>query len=211
MPQVIIDVCQAMPEVFQGLNLEAALTNGKVEAVLKTFLGITWVAGAVALGEHRTYLMDKQFGTGAGIDLVAFQQQQPMFWLECKCDFASDPRRARASAKKAFKQVRRYVPNLPGTLRERPGYVIPGYIVHFLCQLPMAEEHPEWVVAFDALVNNQPLEPNELVHFYNALEQAHRLTDPEEPLIEFVSAFATISLVPALQVVVLRVDGPPMH
>jgi hypothetical protein len=200
-----------MPETFQDINLQAALTNGKVEAVIKTLLGITWVAGAAALAQHRTYLMDKRFGMRAGIDLVAFQQQQPMFWMECKCDFAQDPRQARVSARRAFEQVRCYVPNLPRILRERPGYVVPGYIVHFLCQLPNREEHPEWVLTFDRLANNEPLEPNELVHYYNALEQAHRLTDPDEPIIEFVPSFAVIPLVPELQVVVLRVDGPLVH
>ena len=136
--QHIIECLTSMPECLRNLDLRSVLTNGKVEAQLKTFLGISWVADNP---RGRAYLMDERFGLPGGFDLVAFEDLEPRFWIETKCDFAADRARAERSARDALRQVDRYTSHdsLPGDLRE-----CPAYIVHFLCSLPSEGQYPGW-------------------------------------------------------------------
>lgn len=151
----IIPYLKAMPKC--GLDLRSALTNGKVEMMLKTFLGIAWVGSAPM--RKRSYLMDKDLDQP--LDLLAFEGGKPKFWIEAKCDFAADASSVQASARDAVYQVRTYVPGLCRELQE-----CPGYIVHFLCPLPEDGHYPEWVDAFELLLENNEYMPARLKTYY---------------------------------------------
>jgi hypothetical protein len=149
----LLECLRSMPRVLARIDLRAVLTNGKVESPLKTFLGITWVA----TGARRTYLMDKRFADAARLDLVAFEDGQVRFWIEAKCDFASDRPAAQRSAQCAIDQIQRYSAAIPPQLKS-----CSCFIVHFLCDLPERDDHPAWVTAFNPLRAKTPSTCKEL-------------------------------------------------
>jgi hypothetical protein len=153
----LLECLRSMPRLLNNIDLRAALTNGKVEVPLKTFLGITWVG----TGAQRTYLMDKRFGGNARLDLVAFEQNQAKFWVEAKCDFAADRQAVERSAQSAIDQVQSYAAALPAELKP-----CPYYIVHFLCELPNTNDYPEWVTAFNPLRGKTPYTSREVGDYY---------------------------------------------
>lgn len=151
----IIPYLKAMPKC--GLDLRSALTNGKVEVILKTFLGIAWVGSAPM--RKRSYLMDKKLHQP--LDFLAFEGGKPKFWVEAKCDFAAHPSSVQASARDAVRQVRAYLPGLRRELQE-----CAGYIVHFLCPLPDDGNYPEWVDVYEPLLENKEYMPARLKAYY---------------------------------------------
>jgi len=172
----IIACLKGMPQRVRG-NLSSALTNGKVETHLKTLMGITW-ATQQRRGRPRSFLMDKKLG--APLDLVAFEQGVPQFWIEAKSDFVADELSVERSASRALAQVRSYAQRVPTELRE-----CPAYIVHFLCPLPDDEQYPGWVEVFDRLRENREYALKELEDYYRSHNQFGLMTGIRKLTIDF--------------------------
>lgn len=144
-------VCvNTMAQLLQLLPVECLLTNGKIEKQLKFFLGAAWEQGQP---KTRAYVMDKRPFDGFELDLLAFDNCVPQFWIEAKSSFKDDWNDVTRSARKALRQAEARINS--DALRPQN---CDGYIVHFLTSLPdVATKIPRFMMdAFDALRNTPP-------------------------------------------------------
>lgn len=140
---------QAVP-LLNSLPISYLLTNGKVEKQLKFFIGAAWEKSC----NKNAYVMDKWFSKTKQVyemeqhkaiennmdkgfskkmvelDLLAFKDAIPQFWIEAKCSFIDDHNDLTGSAKRAIVQVQSNKASLPNCLQS-----CPGYIVHFTLSL----------------------------------------------------------------------------
>jgi hypothetical protein len=186
----MVEPLNAVRECFANMNQLQSfrdsiwlLTNGKVEKQLKAFLGESW---ANCNREHRAFIMDKKFdvrleGTehfvidqfekrkSIELDLLVFDRDTdliaaPTFWVEAKCSFVNDAGDINTSAIKAVGQACDALRRL-----RREFDRCPGYIVHFLINLPKENDPrlPGWVHRIYAdLRERQPSRPETVLQIY---------------------------------------------
>ena len=78
----LVLICiNAMPNLLGRMPVDSLLTNGKIEKQLKFFLAAAWEHANPAA---RAYVMDKRPFNGFELDLLAFEDGRPKFWIEAK-------------------------------------------------------------------------------------------------------------------------------
>ena len=186
------DVCECLASVSPRLQdpelpSHYLLVGGKVEKQLKYFVGATWQA----MGQGRAYVMDKRFARE--LDLLAFENLRPRFWMELKCSFREDPTDSLHSATRALIQTQQIVAALDPRLSQ-----CPGFIIHFVNSIPdHRDPHlPDWVLdKFAGLRISVPVRTTDLVDVYTSA--GHRL-----------HAVIPISDSPHVEAVVIEVVQP---
>src|ERR1700733_10845742 len=127
---------------FKG---SALLLNGKLEMLIKAFIGTAWEAKS----RTRVFVMDKRFKSTrsrrkfGGIDFLAFDRSKSQFWIETKCSFFEDPRDGERCARSALRQADETIGHLRDELAETD-----VYIVHFVNASPFRMRHlfPKFVI-----------------------------------------------------------------
>ena len=100
--------------------------------------------------------MDKRPFNGFELDLLAFEDGRPKFWIEAKSSFKDDWNDVQKAEKKAVRQAADRV--MSTALQERD---CDGYIVHFLTSLPRPGTSllpPFMMQVFNELREPQPSE-----------------------------------------------------
>jgi hypothetical protein len=116
----------------------ALLLNGKLEMLIKAFIGTAWEGKS----HTHAFVMDKHFKADksrpriGGIDFLALKQGHSQFWIETKCSFFEDPRDGERSARSALKQTDATVGRLQAELTNAD-----VYIVHFVNSSPFRRAH----------------------------------------------------------------------
>jgi len=162
--------CVSTMETLLGLlPVTYLLTNGNIEMQLKAFLGCAWIK----LNQSaRSFIMDKQCGRpergGAALDLIAFENRIPQFWVETKCTFSECNDAAINTSENAIEQASAYLSNVRVELAQ-----CPGYIVHFLTSLPRHDDSllPDWILQKFARLHDVALPPSALEHNYENTAQ----------------------------------------
>jgi hypothetical protein len=123
-----------MRRLIRPLKGNSLLVNGKIEMLLKSIIGVAWESEKP--NDH-AFVMDKRFkvqgapvGIG-GLDILAFENRKPKFWIETKCSFFEDSGNGRKSANAALDQTELTFQRLHPHLA-----TCPVYIVHFLNSVP---------------------------------------------------------------------------
>jgi hypothetical protein len=131
--------------IDDDVSVTSLLGNGHIEGALKALLGISLESPGG--NGNFAYLMEKD--CGERIDLVAFQNANPVFWIETKSSFLDRLNNCCAAARDAMAQVGNYLKRIDDPLQGTP-----AYIVHFLGSLPNLEagQLPVWATCrFEAL------------------------------------------------------------
>jgi hypothetical protein len=183
----------AMANLIADLPFQDVLTNGKIEMVLKSFLGAGWKLGAA---NARQFLMDKHFN-GQHLDLAAFQNNNLVFWLETKCSFLQHRADVVRSAETAIEQILGHIqilqdPNFDNHLDFANA---DKYIVHFLLTVPDRVHVPVW--AWPAFPNDLMFHPGELECRYEQHLAGHYES----------SVYLQVSSAPAVFAVLIKLGG----
>lgn len=188
----VLSAVRGMATILNSFSSAYSLTNGNVETLLKNVFGMAWIGTLTS----RAYVMDKQFkrtdtnGRGPAIDLVAFDNREPQFWVETKCTFAECGEAAKRTATEALLQAWEYRTNLASQLEGHP-----GYILHFLSSVPQRTEFglPLWVLQKFADLGTDRILPELLLEHYRihangqyATSAIERISVSPRPLVDAV-------------------------
>lgn len=182
----VVQCVATMTTLLRLFPVTYLLINGHIEMQLKGLFGCAWISPRQSA---RSFVMDKQCGRpergGAALDLIAFENRIPQFWVEIKCTFAECNEAAISTSGNAIEQAAAYLNNVRLELAQ-----CPGYIVHFLTSLPRQEDSllPEWILKKFARLRGVALDPDALERYYENTAQRRYHSSKVVPVFDGVDA-----------------------
>ena len=154
----LLNGVQDVQNIFESMHCKYMLMNGNVEKPLKFFVGSCYEGKSPTF----SYSMDKRIDKHE-IDMIGFENGQPVFCAEFKCTFSYDKNCTKKAVADACIKIDR-------TFRIRKLKKTTKHIVHFLNhsrQNSTSSLNPEWIKQKSP--NTRVVEVEELLDGYKSI------------------------------------------